>query len=265
MARDNASLTLGVFPRRNAEITYKLFTPLTDHLSSELGQQVTLDISNNFEEFWQKLATGKFDLIHCNQYHYLLAKRDFNFEVIGSNAEFGKTTIAGAIIVRKDSGFKSLRDLKGKKILFGGGPNAMISYITATHLLRQAGLAEGDYEKVYAINPPNAVLATYYHQADAAGACTTTLLMDMVKNRIDTSQLELLAVSQQLPHLLWAVSGFLSPELRIQIRKVITTMNQSRDGLAALHAASLDNIIPVNDEDLDPFRKIIKNVNGQQF
>ncbi len=104
---DESSLTFGIFPRRNAQITYELFSPLTDYLSSELGRPVTLDISNNFEVFWQKLTAGKFDLIHCNQYHYLAARKNFNFELIGTNAEFGKTTIAGSIIVRKDSGFNS--------------------------------------------------------------------------------------------------------------------------------------------------------------
>lgn len=264
MASDS-SLTLGVFPRRNAQITFKLFSPLTDHLSSELGRPVHLDISNNFETFWQKLTSGKFDLIHCNQYHYLVAQKDFGFEIIGTNAEFGKTTIAGSIIVRKDSGIESLADLKGKKILFGGGPSAMQSYIVATYLLRQAGLVSGDYKEEFAINPPNALLATYYQQADAAGSGDLVMQMDTITSRIDTSQLKILAVSQQFPQLPWAVSRSLSPELRSQIRMVMTTMDQSHDGLAALHGAFLDKIIPADDQDFEAFREIIQVSKGQQF
>jgi phosphonate transport system substrate-binding protein len=265
MAKGEDSLSLGIFPRRNAEITYKIFTPLTEHLSAELGLQVTLDVSYDFEDFWQKLASGKFDIIHCNQYHYLAARRDFNFEVIGTNSEFGKTTIAGAIVVRKDSGFQSLKDLKGKKILFGGGPTAMQSYILTTHLLRKSGLARGDYIENFAINPPNAVLAVYYQQADAGGSGDLVLQMDSIKNRIDVSQLEFLANSQQLPQHPWAVSKSLSIEIRQQIRQVLTTMEQSQSGLAALQAASLDRIIPADDQDFDPFREITLEIKGQQF
>jgi len=262
---DESSLTFGIFPRRNAQITYELFSPLTDYLSSELGRPVTLDISNNFEEFWQKLTAGKFDLIHCNQYHYLAARKNFNFELIGTNAEFGKTTIAGSIIVRKDSGFDSLKDLKGKTILFGGGPSAMQSYIVATYLLRQAGLASGDYKEKYAINPTNAILATYHQQADAAGSGDNNLQMDRVRNLIDVSQLRFLALGQQLPQLPWAVSGLLSPELRLQIHTILTTMDQTDKGRTALHAASLDKIIPAHDKDFDPFREITWTIRGEQF
>jgi len=260
-----SSLTLGIFPRRNAELTYTLFTPLADHLGSELGIRVTLDISKNFETFWQKLTSGQFDLIHCNQYHYLTAHRDYNFEVTGTNVEFGKTTIAGSIIVRKDSGFTTVKDLKGKKIVFGGSTNAMQSYIMATHLLRQAGLAAGDYREEFAINPPNAAMAVYYHQADAAGSGSMTVNMSVVKNRIDTSQLKFLAMSQQLPQLPWALSRSLSPELRTRIHEILTTMDQCERGVTALNAASLDKIIPANDRDFDPFRIITKEIKGQQF
>jgi len=235
-----SSLILGIFPRRNAEQTYIMFSPLADHLSSELGIKVSLDISNNFETFWQKLSTGRFDLIHCNQYHYLAARKNYNFEVIGTNAEFGKTTIAGTLIVRKDSGFNSLSDLKGKKILFGGGTDAMQSYILATDLLRQAGLTTGDYKEAFAITPQNAVIGLYYKQADAAGTGDLALNMTTIKNRIDISQLKFLAVSEQLPQLPWAVSESLAPEIRRQIRRILTSMDQSEEGLTALKAASLE-------------------------
>ncbi len=262
---DESSLTLGIFPRRNAQITYELFNPLKEYLSSELGRAVSLDISNDFAEFWRKLATGKFDLIHCNQYHYLAAHRDFNFEVIGTNGEFGKTTIAGAIIVRKDAGFDSLADLKGKKIVFGGDASAMMSYMVTTYILHQAGLTDGDYQEDYAINPPNAVLAVYYRQTDAAGAADITLQLDGIKKRVDITQLKYLETSRQLPHLPWAVSKSLSPELRARIRTTLTTMNQSKSGLQVLKAASLDKIIPARDQDFAPFREITLIIKGERY
>lgn len=262
---DDSTLTLGIFPRRNAQTSYELFSPLSEYLSTELGRPVSLDVSNDFESFWRKLATGKFDLVHFNQYHYLAAHRDFNFEVVGINQEFGRATLAGSIIVRKDAGFESLADLKGKKIVFGGGPSAMMSYIVATYLLHEAGLASGDYQEEYAINPPNAVLAAFYQQADAAGAGDIALLLNGVTSRIDTSELKYLARSQELPHLPWAVSKVLAPELRFQIRTILTTMDQTETGLSALHAASLDKILPAQDQDFNPFREITLLIKGEQY
>lgn len=260
-----SSLTLGVFPRRNAQITYDSFTPLAEYLSVELGRQVTLDVSNDFASFWRKMANGKFDLIHCNQYHYLAAHRDFNFEVLGTNEEFGKTTIGGSIIVRKDSGLNTAADLKGKRIIFGGGDTAMLSYIVATHLLRQAGLKTGDYEEVFAINPPNAVLATYYQQTDASGAGDNSIQMETVKGRIDITELKYLLRSPQLPQLPWAISTSLAPEIRFKIRTTLTTMDQSKLGQDALHAAFLDRINPATDQDFNPFRVLVQEIKGEQY
>lgn len=262
---DDSTLSLGIFPRRNAQTSFEFFSPLAEYLSTELGRPVHLDISNNFETFWRKLATGKFDIIHCNQYHYLAAHRDFNFEVFGINEEFGRATIAGAIVVRKDSGIESLVDLKGKKIVFGGGPSAMMSYIVATYLLHQAGLSPEDYQEDYATNPPNAALSAFYQQSDGAGVGDVILQLDSVKSRVDTSELKYLARSQQLPQLPWAVSRSLPVELRLQVRTILTTMHDSKIGLKALQSAALDKIIPAEDEDFDPFREITLLIKGEQY
>lgn len=262
---DESVLTMGVFPRRNPEKTYEAFIPLTELLSSKIGQTIALDISTTFEEFWHKLSTGAFDIIHCNQYHYLAAKRDYNFELMATNVEFGKTSIAGAIIVRKDSGLDSITDLKGKTIMFGGDPNAVQGYIVITHLLRQAGLKAGDYQEIFAVTPSNAVLATYFQMADAAGAADVTLKLRATKNYSDTSQLKFLATSQQLPQLPWAISKDISPELRLEIHKVITGLNQYPEGQKALSKAFLDDIIPAKDHAFDVLRTIAKEIKGQQF
>jgi len=102
-------------------------------------------------------------------------------------------------------------------------------------------------------------------QFDAAGSADNNLQMDRVKNLIDVSQLRFLALSQQLPQLPWAVSRFLSPELRMQIHEILITMDQTDKGRAALHAASLDKIIPAHDRDFDPFREITRTIRGEQF
>jgi phosphonate transport system substrate-binding protein len=260
-----SGLVLGVFPRQNAKISYALFRPLAQYLESELGRSITLDVSTDSSAFWRKLSAGKFDIIYCNQYHYLAAHKAFNFEVIGTSVEFGQPTIAGAIVVRKDSGFDSLTDLKGKTILFGGGSRAMQSYIVATALLRSGGLTTSDYREEYAINSPNAVLAVYYQQVDAAGSGDLILQLPAVRERIDISQLKYLAIGEQLPQLPWAVSRTLPPKLRLLIRSVLIGMEQTEEGRKVLKSTGLDRIAPAKDSDFDSFRKIILEIKGEQY
>ena len=61
-----AELKLGVFPRRSAKISHKAFTPLAQKLSQELGENVDLILSKDFNAFWKSVKNNEFDIIHYN-------------------------------------------------------------------------------------------------------------------------------------------------------------------------------------------------------
>ena len=85
----------------------------------------------------------------------------------------------------------------------------LIDLYTVWHLeiTGEAGLNEGDYSEKFSVNPPNAVLAAYKKMGDAACAGEVALNLPMVKDRIDVSKLRRLAISNELPHLPWALKG----------------------------------------------------------
>ncbi|MBL1278219.1 MAG: PhnD/SsuA/transferrin family substrate-binding protein [Ectothiorhodospiraceae bacterium] len=210
------TLTLGIFPRRNALATIKLFTPLTRYLSEKLDRNVKLVVSKDFSTFWENVSLKKYDIVHFNQYHYVVSHKNYGYEVILKNVEFGEATIAGSIIVRKDSGINSVMDLKGKKVVFGGGPKTMQSYIIARYLLEQGSLEQGglkhsDYIEDFAKNPPNAIFSAFYKQSDAAGSGDKVLHLKVVTKRTDSTKMKYLMRGEQLPHLPWAVHTSLPP------------------------------------------------------
>jgi len=258
-------IILGVFPRRNIKITYKLFTPLAKYLSHRLDREVVLKTTKSFQEFWENVQQKKYDVVHFNQYHYIVSHKLFNYEVIAANKELDSETIAGSIIVRKDSGINSVSDLKGKTILFGGGRRAMQSYISATWLLREGGLQAGDYIEKFSINPPNTIISTYFKRADASGSGDSVMHLDNVRNRIDISELKFLAKTKQMTHLPWAVSDDLPVVLRTKIQHILTTLSTSAEGKAILKSARLSDILLATDSDFNEHRKIVKGVYGADF
>lgn len=258
----NRPIVLGIFPRRNIKITYKLFTPLTKYLSHRLGREVVLETTKSFQEFWENVQQKKYDVVHFNQYHYIVSHKLFNYEVIAANKELNSATIAGSIIVRKDSGINTVSDLKGKTILFGGGRRAMQSYISATWLLRKGGLQAGDYIEKFSINPPNTIISTYFKRADASGSGDSVMHLDNVRNRIDISELKFLAKTKQMTHLPWAVNDDLSMVLRKKIQHILTTLYSNAEGKAVLTSARLNDVLSATDSDFDEHRKIVKDVYG---
>lgn len=258
-------LRLGIFPRRNVKLTYKLFTPLAQYLSEQLNRDVILETAKSFSVFWGKVKQGRYDIVHFNQYHYIVSHENYGYDVIAANKELGKAEISGALIVRKDSGIEQISDLKDKTILFGGGKRAMQSYISATWLLRKGGLQANDYIEKFAINPPNTIISTYFKRADASGSGDGVMRLGNVQKRIDITQLKILAKTKPMIHLPWAVKSQLSIELRAKIKDILINLDKSTKGLQVLKKSKLDALVPATDSDFNDHRKIITDIYGNDY
>lgn len=257
---------LGILPRFRVVETVEYFKPLANHLSVKLGREVQLLPGKDFPSFWQSVANSEFDLAQMNQYQYVKAYKEVGYRVIAKNEEGGATSMEGAVIVRKDSGLHSLRDLMGKKILFGGDAQAMIAYIAPTYLLKQAGLMAGkDYEGEFAKNPSVAVIAVGQRFAYAAGAGEVILRAESVSKHTDPNELHALARSEPIAHLPWAVKRGLDQAMVTRVRDFLLELHTSDEGRAVLKSAKLTAIRAADDTDYTLSRKIIKEVLGEDY
>jgi len=261
-----ADVTLGVFPRRPVAASYKAFKPLADHLSKQLGEPVHLVIPKSFAEFWKDVEQKKFDLVHYNQYHYIKSHKELGYRVIAANEEEGNKTITGALTVRKDSGIKSVKDLKGKTILFGGGKKAMGSYIAPTAILKGAGLQEGrDYKVKFSTNPPSAVIGVYNKAADASGNGNVVVRIKAVTKQIKSEDVQILAESEPFTQLPWAVNQDMPQAKADKIRDIMVSLNNSEQGKEILRSALVTNFFAVTDDDFAKVREITKFAIGEDY
>jgi len=258
-------LRLGVFPRRSADVTQSMFKPFAEALSRALNRKVVIETTYDFASFWENIANNSYDIVHYNQYHYIKSHHDYGYRVIARNVEFGHEEIAGSILVRKDSNIETLQDLKGKKIIFGGGRKAMMAYIVPTYLLRQAGLNKGDYFEQFALNPPKAAIAAFYRQAAAAGSGHYTLDLPIVKKEIDTGQMKYLATSRKMAHLPWAVNKSISGELALKVRAIMVGLIHTDKGKSVLKSMRITKFLPTDDSDYALHREIIKEALGEEL
>jgi phosphonate transport system substrate-binding protein len=265
LAADATSLHVGVFPRRPAIDTQRLFGPLADFLSARLGIPVTLHAPADYPAFWSAVKQGRYDLVHYNQYHYIRAHREFGHRLLVKNEERGRSELRAALYVRTDSPIRRVTELRDGKILFGGDRSAMVSYILATDLLRQSGLAAGDYLESFAQNPPKAITAMYFHQGDAAAAGEAVADLPIVIKAIGGNGVRKLALSRPIPHLPWAVTGDLPQSLQIQLRDALLALNDDVKGRRILQRLSLTGLRPASDGEYDRVREVVAHVLGERF
>jgi phosphonate transport system substrate-binding protein len=255
-------LVLGIFPRHKATETTTMYTPLANYLSERLGRKVTLVTAKDFDAFWKSVTERRYDIVHYNQYHYIQSAQ--SYKVVAHNQEFGKNAVAGALFVRKDSGITEVSQLRGRTIIFGGGKDAMLSYIAPRFLLMQAGLKEADFKSEFSVNPPNALLALYHKQADAAGGGDILIDLPVVKNAINSQDLRVLATTEPLLFLPWAVKRTMPAKLADSIQAILVDLGNSDAGKQVLKAALTTGMGKAGDKDYDPHRKMTTAVFGKE-
>jgi phosphonate transport system substrate-binding protein len=255
-------LTLGIFPRLKATETITIYQPLATYLSERLGRPVVLVTSKDFDAFWQGVKAQRYDIVHYNQYHYIHSAHAYR--VIAHQQEFGRQAVAGALFVRADSGITDVKQLRGKTIIFGGGRDAMMSYIAPRYLLMRAGIGEGEFKTEFAVNPPNALLALYHRQADAAGGGDILIDLPAVRNAIDAGQVKVLAATEPLLFLPWAVKRSMASKLADEIQALLVGLGDNDIGRKVLQSAKVTGMGTATDKDYDAHRRMTKAVFGPE-
>lgn len=259
-ARAQEPLVVGVFPRHGHLKTVANFTPLAEYLSEVLHRPVKIESAPNLAKFWQQLAAQRYAVAHMNQYHYIKAHKLFGYEPIAMNREFGLATLAGALVTRKDSGITGLRHLKGRTIVFGGGREAMQSYILPKYLLQRAGIPADQYTERFASNQSNALKTVAWRQGTVATSGDSCLLQEPSEIVAD---LRFLAKSERLAQLPWAVSPALRAGERAQLKRAL--LDAAKAAPQALTQAGLTGFAPARDADYDAHRRIVAEVLGEHY
>ncbi|MHB8535804.1 MAG: phosphate/phosphite/phosphonate ABC transporter substrate-binding protein [Sulfuricaulis sp.] len=245
-AGQGKELVFGVFPRWNAPFTVRDFTPLAHELSRELGRPVRVETDKDFDSFMRRVYAGEFDIVHLNQLQYLQAHRVAHYRAIAKICNDSACTIRAIIVVRRDAHFKTIADLRGKTIAFGD-PGAMVSYVLAKSVLAKSRLRPGEYKTIFTKNPPNALLAVYNGEADAAGVGPAALQQPEILRRIDVHQLMILAESRPIPHLPVAVRGDMDRGLALRIQRILTGLANHADGRKILADIGIERFETAND------------------
>ncbi|MBI5783670.1 MAG: phosphate/phosphite/phosphonate ABC transporter substrate-binding protein [Gammaproteobacteria bacterium] len=255
---DQTPLAFGIFPRWNAQITVRDFTPLATFLGQELGRPVRIETDKDFDSFMHRVYARKFDLVHLNQLQYVQAHQKAGYRAIAKMCDNASCTIRAAIVTRRDTAISNVADLRGRIIAFAD-PGAMVSHVLAKSLLREQGLKPAQYSTIFARNPPNALLAVYNAEADAAGVGESVLQREEIKRLIDLNQLRILAQSRPIPHLPIAVSSDLDGTIVQRVQQILTGLAKRPEGRRILGQIGIDRFEAADDRDYAVVRKLSRD------
>lgn len=136
------SLSFGVYQTDKATVMYKTFTPILesiqDSVSKELGRPVEfgLTIFKSYDDGIQALVDGKVDMVHFGPASYVTAKeKNPSIQLVAMEHEKGEKRFKGVIVVKTDSPFKTIEDLRGKRFAFGDRNSTVGRYLVQAQLV----------------------------------------------------------------------------------------------------------------------------------
>src|SRR3989442_6301532 len=122
------------------------FEPLMTYLADAIGQKVTLYLAKDYGDLRTQMENGSVDIGSFSPFAYVDAAKGGKIRIIAQSIIEGSATYRGIIVTRKDSGLKSIADLKGKRFAFVD-PKSASGYVYPRALLIEAGINPDNYFK----------------------------------------------------------------------------------------------------------------------
>jgi phosphonate transport system substrate-binding protein len=241
------SLSFHVIPRLSEEATRAHMQPLATYFRQQLELNVTLRTYNNMDGFEQAVYAERGPaLINANPTQAIALIKN-GYEVIAQQLPAESPEgMRGVLLVRTDSPYQRLQDLKGKRIAFGGNRDAFFSNVVPRVLLKRAGL-QGQYIDASRPGPISDVLPRLAQgEVDAAATGSLAMSNTQLRTQYIDGKMRVIASSEPMPGLAWLVGPKFDPDTRDEIKHLLVQFDASAPGHAAFKAAGIERLLPAN-------------------
>lgn len=246
------SMKVAILPLYSAITLFDRFDPLMRYLSRKTGYEFKLVIPKDFEDFFDIVKQGKVDFSYSNPYIYIqLADKGFLTAFVNTVLQESGDIFRGIIITHKDSPIRTLKDLKGKKVM-------VVSYKSAGGFLAQKlFLSENniDVSKDLSIidgkRQEEVILNVYRKNVDAGFVRESAL--DVLEEEIDLGKIRILAKTPYIANWPFAAAKNTDEKMIALVQRYLLELK----GGEILRAAHLTGFKPASDKDFDTLREWI--------
>jgi len=135
------TLKFGVISTVDVQIMEKKMQPLIDYLEKKVGHTVVFHTGRDYEDTINKFSDNTYDFGYIGPAPYVLAtSKKKNLKILAGLETNNEKTFSSAIIVKKDSNIRSIKQLADKTIAFGS-PSSTLSYYVPKYILIKEGMA----------------------------------------------------------------------------------------------------------------------------
>ena len=253
-ADTNKELLFGSVAMDIPAVMHKRLKPLTGYLSEELGRPVSLKLSPNMGAAINEIAEKKVDLAYLTPVAYLKAHAKGNAKIVAKTVTKGKASFQLMIVVKEDSPYKTIADLKGKRFAFGD-KRALLQRAAVVG----AGIKMEDFSEYKFIGHYDNIARAVVNGDFDAG-----ILKDTMAFQWQGKGLRILAESPALPPYNIAAKGDIDDETLEKLKEAFLKLNKNNpEHLKVIKAVDkkYDGFAATSDAEYDVVRKLIKPFN----
>ena len=230
------TITLGVITSENEADRVERYKPVRAYLEETLGVKIKWRSATDYAGVIEALKSGKIEIARFGPASYAKAWIVMNGKVeplvgeLDKNGDFGYHSV---VVVKKDSPYKTIDDLKGKKLAFAD-PNSTSGHQAPRYFLSEAGYDPDTFfgSTAFSGSHENSVMALLNGTFDAAATWwrsdtrSNPLRMEE-KGMIEPGQWRVIWKSPRLPSSPWAVRVDLPQDMRDDIRDTLANMKKN--------------------------------------
>lgn len=254
-------LLIGLIPEMNIFKQKERFKLLGDYLSKKAGITVEFTILSRYGNIIESFSTEKMDGAFFGSFTGAMAIQKLGVIPLARPVNpDNSSTYKGYLFVRKDSGIKGIKDMKGKKMAFVEKATTA-GYVFPLAWLKDNGISsiDGFFSEYYFTGSHDAaVLAVLNKKADIGAAKHS--IYDRVRKeepRVDR-ELAILAQSPEVPSNGLCVRKDLDLQIMAALKNALLSLHNEPEGKAVLEKFGALRFIETTAKDYQPVLDMAK-------
>jgi phosphonate transport system substrate-binding protein len=227
-------------------------------LGKLVGVPVRVTVASDYAAVVEALRNKTADLAFVHPAGYVLANREAKAMIVAKDQWHGNTSYTARIYVLKDSGVKTLEDLRGKTIAFVD-PSSASGYVYPMVVLIEKGLVRNRDPKTFFKDfvfsgSHDAGLQALLHGHVDAFASFDQAREQYLKDPAQREKLIFVAESAPIPEGGIAARDGLDPALFAKVRTALLSMKGPAYAPLLKQLYDIDGFEPAEDREYDPVR-----------
>lgn len=241
------SYVFGVFPHVPKSKLYDMYSPVAIDFQKKLNKKVLVRTKSSYNEFETSLASEIFDIALIQPFNYPNAHDKHNYLPIARRSD----KLSALLIVKKNSNYKTLADLKNK-VIASTAKTAAVSRLMEQEIMSLGFKPNKDFVRVYKNNHFSCIQSLLIGMADACS--TSHRALDHYYQVKLKDKFRIVHESKKIPHVLYVVHKRVPETDRDILKKTILNWQSTETGKKILEKSRMSFFSEATNEEYDSVR-----------